>query len=121
MSNKCVMLCEDDEGILNVTKIVLEMSGYRVVAMDNCENIFQRIEEEKPDIILMDLWIPDVGGEVVTKQLKSNVDTMDIPVIIFSANNNTQKIAENIGADGFLCKPFEVSELEAVIESKIRK
>jgi two-component system cell cycle response regulator DivK len=113
------MICDDDHDILEVTAIILEQKGYRVVTYTDCNDIFDKIDEAKPDLILMDLWIPDMGGANVTMLLKSSDKTRNIPVVIFSANNDIAKVAEEVGADGFLKKPFDIKTLEQVIDSNI--
>lgn len=113
---KCVFICDDDEGITDITKLVLEEKGYRVITLTDCTGIFKMIKKEKPDVILMDLWMPNISGDEVTKQLKENPKTKHIPVIIVSANQETQKISQLIGADDFLTKPFDIYELENVVE-----
>lgn len=119
--NKCVLICDDDPDILEVTTLILRMKGYRVETSSNCDNIFQKVEMLRPDIILMDLWIPEIGGEKVTRMLKEDIRTRQIPVIIFSANNDAEKIAENVGAEGFICKPFEIKQLEEIIAKNLQK
>lgn len=121
MKERCVLICDDDPDILEVSKIILELRGHKVETLKNCDNILSKVETIKPDIILMDLWIPDIGGEEATKLLKNNATTRHIPIIIFSANNDIEKIAKVSGADNFLCKPFEIKDLESIIESTLRK
>lgn len=113
---KRVLIYDDDEGILDVTKIVLTQKGYDVVGFSDCTNIIQKIQEYSPDVLLLDLWMPHMSGEEVTKKLKSSKKTKKIPVIIISANKDTKLIANNIGADGFINKPFDIEYLENIVE-----
>ena len=69
-----------------------------------------------PQVILMDNWIPDTGGVIATQSIKQEADLKDIPVIYFSANNDIQSLARQAGADTYLEKPFDLNELEAVID-----
>ena len=117
--NECVLICDDDIDILEVTKIILQMKGYRVETLNNSDDLFRKISVIRPDIILMDLWIPEIGGEKAIMKLKENEETKDIPVIIFSANNDISIIAQKVGAKGYLCKPFEIKDLEEIIEKNI--
>lgn len=114
--SKKVLICDDDLDILEVTKIILQMKGFSVETRINCNHIFETVEEIKPDVILMDLWIPEIGGEAATSLLKNSEKTKGIPIILFSANNNLEKIAQSCGANHFLSKPFDINELEAVLE-----
>lgn len=119
MENKCVLICDDDEDILEVTKTILSMKGYKVETLNSCDNLMPTVKDIQPDIILMDLRIPEIGGEEATRQLKAADYSKDIPVFIFSANNDIERAAAAAGADGFLRKPFEIKALEDIIESQV--
>jgi two-component system, OmpR family, alkaline phosphatase synthesis response regulator PhoP len=116
---KKVMICDDNEDILEVSKVILSMKGYEVQTVTNSDELFPAIEKQAPEVILMDLGIPEIGGAAATKQLKSNEKTKNIPVLIFSANPDIEKIAAQCGANGFLSKPFEIDMLEKAIENAI--
>ena len=111
---KKILICDDDVDILEVTKIILQQK-FNIETLTHCNDIFQNFDRFRPDLILMDLWIPDMGGEAVTRLLKSSDKTKDIPVVIFSANNDIEKVAINAGADGYLRKPFDISTLNTTI------
>lgn len=84
--DKCVLIYEDDIEILYLCFAILSKSNYRVVTMTSCEHVLTDIEMIKPNLILMDLWIPIIGGEKAIGIIKENITTRHIPVIIFSAN-----------------------------------
>ena len=69
----------------------------------------------QPDVILMDNWIPDAGGIIATQTLKKTDELRNIPVIYFSANSDIQLLASNAGAESYLAKPFDLHQLEQVI------
>jgi DNA-binding response OmpR family regulator len=119
MSNKCVLICEDDYSITELARYVLEEKGYRVIVLQNTDGIFPIIEKAKPDLILLDLWMPGLSGEEVTRRLKSDKKTRAIPVIIMSANKDTARIAKQSGADGYLAKPFDIAHLENLVDSHL--
>jgi DNA-binding response OmpR family regulator len=119
---KCVLICDDDQDILEVTREILILRGYKVETL-NCltpEEFKEKIEKINPDVILMDLWIPDIGGEQATRELKANAATKGIPVIMFSANNDIEKVAQKSGAEDFLPKPYDIAQLESIIKKNIR-
>ena len=116
---KCVLIYDDNESILFLCKAILAKSDYRVETMLRCENVIMDVGRIKPDIILMDLWIPEIGGELSIKMLKENPDTKHIPVIIFSANSELKEICKRINADGFLEKPFEIALMKETVEKHI--
>jgi DNA-binding response OmpR family regulator len=115
---KCILICDDDIDILEVTKVILQ-EEYQVETMTHCNEIFKNFEKYSPDLILMDLWIPDIGGEAVTRLLKSSEKTQKVPVVIFSANNDIENVAKDAGADGFLKKPFDISTLNETIRKHL--
>lgn len=121
MEGRTVLICEDDEGITELTQVILEGKGYKVVALNDSTNIFARIEEAKPDLVLLDLWMPGLSGEEVTRRLKADPLTNHIPAIIISANRDTEQIAARAGADAFLAKPFDIADLEDLVEKCLSK
>lgn len=118
--SKKILICDDDKDIADVTSIILKESGFEVKSLYSCDTIFESIESFFPDLILMDLRIPKKGGEAITKELKANDKTKDIPVLIFSANHKAVKIAEDVGADGFIGKPFDIDILVSIIKHHVR-
>jgi CheY-like chemotaxis protein len=116
---KLVLVCDDDRSILEVTRAILEDRNIKVVCAVDCDDIVNKARQHKPDLILMDLWIPNSGGEKATALLKQNPETASIPVILFSAVNNLENIAEKCGADGYINKPFELEEMVEIIESHL--
>lgn len=119
MQKKCVLIYDDDQEILTVCKAILDAEDYRVETLANCENILNDIHEIQPDIILMDLWIPRIGGENAIKLMHENEAARDIPVILFSANDEIEKISKRIDATGYLRKPFDISTFKETIEQNI--
>lgn len=119
MEKKCVLIYDDDTEILNVCKAVLGSEKYRVEALISCENIISDIEELNPQVILMDLWIPKIGGETAIKLMHENEKTKYIPVILFSANNNIEEISERVNANAFLKKPFDIKSFRKMIDDNI--
>ena len=113
---KKVLVCDDDEDILDVITIILEGKGYNVFALNKADKVYKAVDDFKPDVILLDLGMPGVTGETITKELKKKNTTKIIPIIIISANQDTVKIAEELGADDFLCKPFDIGQLEKIVD-----
>lgn len=108
---KKVLICDDDEGIIEIIKIMLEEAGYRVLTLSSGKAILKKVADYKPNLILLDIWMPGIGGEEITKILKRDKTTKSIPIIVVSALNDTQRIARDCGADDFLPKPFEMNNL----------
>ena len=116
---KCVLIYDDDHDILSVCKIILSQHNYRVETMTLNTDIIDDIGRLKPDVILMDLWIPELGGEMAVDLVKNNKAAQHIPIILFSANTEIDEISKRTKADGFLKKPFEITTMLDVLKAKI--
>lgn len=112
---KCVLIYDDDVEILTVCKAILAGKNYRIETLLYCENIIDDIQKIRPDIVVMDLWIPKIGGENAIKLMMENDSTKNIPVILFSANDEIEKISERIHANGYLKKPFDIIDFKKVL------
>ena len=106
-----ILVIDDDVDILAVMEILLSMKGFNVEVTAKGENTFPKIESFKPDLILLDVLISGYDGRVICKQLKSNEETKSIPVIMFSAHPGAATTIADYGADDFIAKPFNVSNL----------
>ena len=118
---KCILIFDDDTEILLVCKLILEQQNYRVETRTRCDNIMEDISDVKPDMILLDLWIPEIGGENAISLMKNNKATQHISVILFSANDEIEEICNRCNANGFLIKQFNVFALKKIIEEHLRK
>jgi two-component system phosphate regulon response regulator PhoB len=117
---KRILVCDDDAGILEVTKIILETNGYQVETLDNGKSIIKKVKRFKPNLILLDLWMPGIEGKEITKLLKADPETKTIPLILVSAVNELGKIASGSAADGYLSKPFDMTELLSLAKKHTR-
>jgi two-component system, OmpR family, alkaline phosphatase synthesis response regulator PhoP len=108
---KTILVCDDDNSILEVIQIVLEDQGHKVITRSSGKGIQKVVKESSPDIILLDIWMPGMDGKEVTKLLKRDKSTANIPIILISALNNAGSISQDVGADGYISKPFEIRDL----------
>jgi DNA-binding response OmpR family regulator len=116
---KRILICDDDEDILAVCKTILERNDFQVSTSLTCESIFNKMSVINPDLILMDLWIPEMGGEKATLKLKTDEGTKHIPVILFSANQEIGKMTSKLNANDFIVKPFDMRDLVAKINKHL--
>lgn len=114
-------MCDNDPDIIEIVSLILSGKGFQVVICTNCEDVTDKIDTHNPDLIIMDLWIPEMGGEKATVMLKNNPTYANIPVIILSANNEIESISKRSGADGFVAKPFEIKDLINKINDHINE
>jgi two-component system KDP operon response regulator KdpE len=120
MSAKTQVLVVDDEAaILRFLKPALEANGYEIASAGSVAEATKRIAAESPDIVLLDLGLPDGDGKDVIKRAR---EWSDVPIIVLSAREReTEKIeALDLGADDYINKPFNVGELLARIRAALR-
>ena len=117
--NKTLLIFDDDQEILSVCRVILERHNFQVEIRTYCDDIIEDTITTEPALILMDLWIPVIGGENAIILLKNNSATEHIPVILFSANTDIAKISKRVNANGFLKKPFDIATLLQIIELNI--
>lgn len=110
MDKKKVLLVEDDSGIIDAIELILSMEGYEVVKSMKALEL-DKVLEINPDIILLDIWIPGMNGKEFCTLLKATPETSHIPVIILSASHDLTTTVVEVGADGFVTKPFEIAVL----------
>jgi CheY-like chemotaxis protein len=116
---KKILLFEDDEQLIELLNLILTLKGYEVAHRFNCNDVVDDIKIELPDLILMDLRIPEIGGVEATKIIKSEESIKHIPVIIVSADIQTKQKATLSGADGYIQKPFEINEFEDAVSKHL--
>lgn len=116
---KKILVIEDDKDIRDTIVYVLEEEGYEIVASDNAR-ILKRLLEINPDLILLDNWLTDwksdASGQEISKGLKSDPTTSHIPVVMISAVNNIEEITKAGSANGYLKKPFDLTELTGIVK-----
>jgi CheY-like chemotaxis protein len=113
-THKNIMVADDDMSILDVVGSMLEFAGYRVTHSDTAELVLTN--PKLPDLFLLDIWINGTDGREVCRQLKQNPATKDVPVMLFSASKGIEQSARLAGADDFLAKPFQMTDLLQKIE-----
>ncbi len=105
---KRVLLVDDEQAILRVLSIKLRVSGYDVVTALNGKEALDLVGSAKPDIMLLDVIMPEMDGFEVLQKLRS---LSQLPVIVFSARPENAQKALELGANDFLPKPFDVDDL----------
>ena len=120
MSDTAILLVEDDPDTARSLTKALQSSGYHVTAVDTGSEARAIIEHVRPDLILLDLMLPDTDGLVLTTSLKQLTSA---PIIICSARQEQvdRVLGLKLGADDFVAKPFDLDELEARIEAVLRR
>lgn len=110
---KKILFVEDETFLVDMMKERLELNGYEMVAAYDGEEGLKKVEQEKPDLIILDSMMAKVDGFTVCRRVKADPKTKNIPVIIISAADRTELAKKSLssGADDFLVKPYESEEL----------
>jgi len=108
-----ILVVDDEIYIVHILDFSLGMEGYEVVTALDGEQALERVAEQKPDLIVLDIMMPKLDGYETCKVLKSREETRDIPVILLSAKgrNVDQKTGFEVGADDYITKPFSPRKL----------
>lgn len=115
-----ILIIEDDKAVRNLISTTLEMDGYRYITADNGAQGILSAASQQPDIILLDLGLPDMDGTEVIRKVRS---WSQLPIIVISARSEDRDKIEALdaGADDYLTKPFSVDELRARLRSTLRR
>jgi len=117
-----VLIIDDEVDILNLLALHLRLKNYKVYQASNGKDGIELAISEKPDIIILDVMMPDMGGFEVCKKLKESIETANIPIIFLTAKStiNDKVTGLGCGADDYIVKPFDFDELEMRIRRSLR-
>ncbi len=116
-----ILVVDDDPLVTGLVKINLELGGFEVEEAWGGEEALQIIEERVPDLVLLDVMMPELDGWDLLRMLRSNPTTKDLPVVLLTAKVQERDVAKGwqMGADGYISKPFNplemVDRLKAVL------
>ena len=115
-----ILAVDDDRNNLKMLAFLLGEEGYEVITTDNGKTAIEMVDTQHPDLVILDLMMPQVDGYEVCRRVRQ---TTDVPIIILSAKGETQDKVQglNLGADDYLPKPFEPSELLARVKAVLRR
>ena len=118
-----IYLVEDDESIREIESIALKNSGHEVIGFENATAFFKGIESIIPDLILLDVMLPDMNGNEILARLRKKTDTRKVPVIMVTAKTTELDMIKSLddGADDYIKKPFSVMELITRVKVLLRR
>ena len=109
MAKKKILIVEDEESLLKLESILLTSRGYEVKGVPDGRAALECMAAMKPDLVLLDIMLPEIDGFEVCRQIKANEATKHIPIIMLTAKKSREDMArgEEVGADWYITKPFK--------------
>lgn len=118
-----IYIVEDDESIREIETIALKNSNYIVSAFENAKEFYKKLDELVPDLILLDVMLPDESGYDIVRKLRKRPATQDIPIIMVTAKTTEMDMIKGVdgGADDYIKKPFSIMELITRVKALLRR
>lgn len=118
-----IYIVEDDESIREIESIALKNSNYIVSAFENAKEFYKKLDELVPDLILLDVMLPDESGYDIVRKLRKRPATQDIPIIMVTAKTTEMAMIKGFdgGADDYIKKPFSIMELITRVKALLRR
>ena len=122
-ASKKILIVEDEHDILQLVKLYLEKEGFRTVSAMTGTEALRHVKQEKPDLVVLDLMLPEIDGLEVCKRLRSAPATAMLPIIMLTAKAEESDtiIGLELGADDYVIKPFSPKTLVARIKALFRR
>jgi DNA-binding response OmpR family regulator len=116
-----ILIVDDEPDILDMIESLLDSEGYDVIQAEGGEEALEKLSE-KPDLVLLDIMMPDMDGHAVLQEIRKNYSLQDLPVVMVTARNDVVDIggALDHNVNGFVVKPFDVENLLRIINSILR-
>lgn len=118
-----IYVVEDDANIREIETIALKNGGHTVEGASCARELFEKIEEKVPDLAIVDIMLPDKDGYEIVKELRGNLATAHLPIIMVTAKSTEMDMVKglDIGADDYIKKPFSVMELITRVRALLRR
>ncbi len=118
---KTILIVEDNPSHMRLAKALLQRFGYATLSAENADSGLRLAREQHPDLVLMDMQLPDMDGLAATRLLKSDAATCAIPVVAVTSflADHSEPETRRAGCTAFIAKPYHHSELRAVLEAAL--
>jgi len=119
---KTILVADHDNSILKFVTLILENEGYRVVTAGDGQEALEKVQQSRPDLMLLEILLPRKNGYQICRALKEDTTLRELPVVFLSAKSQPSDRfwAKRVGADGFVPKPFDPAELLRELRARLR-
>ena len=123
MPKKKILIVEDEESLLKLESILLTSKGFEVKGVTNGRAALEEIQKSHPDLVLLDIMLPEMDGFEVCKKIKEDPQTREIPVIMLTAKKTREDMekGKEVGADCYITKPFKSAMVIETIQRYLSK
>jgi two-component system alkaline phosphatase synthesis response regulator PhoP len=123
LSGKKILVIDDDVQLCQLTSDILEEHGFQAVVANNTDQGFKMLYESSPDLILLDVWLPSIGGLEFCRQIRQDARGRHVPVLMLTVQDkeSDKVMGLEMGADDYMTKPFSQRELLARIKALLRR
>lgn len=118
-----IYIVEDDSNIREIETIALRNTGHTIQSFDNAKSFYRKLEEKVPDLVLLDVMLPDESGYDIVKKIRNNPATKQLPVMMVTAKTQEIDMIKGLddGADDYIRKPFSIMELISRVKALLRR
>ena len=118
---KKILIVDDEPNLVKILESRLKSNGYEVISAFDGQQGLDRVRQDKPDLVILDLMLPQLHGYEVCKQLRADTVHKDIPIVMLTASGKAGDIQEglNLGANAYIAKPFKPEALLGIIKALI--
>ena len=118
-----IYIVEDDEGIREIEEYALKNAGHMVIGFSNARDFYAKLKELIPNMVILDIMLPDEDGTEILRRLRQNSETKKLPVIMITAKTSEMDMVKGLdsGADDYMKKPFSVMELISRVKALLRR
>jgi len=123
MDKKIIAIIDDEPDILELVSLSMEKSGYDTIKFDNGADLLAALPKKIPDLLILDLMLPDMDGFDICKEIRKNDNISSLPIIMLTAKNDVtdRVLGLEFGADDYVVKPFSPRELTARVKAVLRR
>lgn len=110
-----VLICEDNRDIQDLLELIVISTGNEVIKCDTLDKVYPTLSSTKVDAMIMDYWFKNKDASDLIRELKASDKYGNVPIVIISAIPNLAQVAQNLKADAYIKKPFNVDDVKAII------